>query len=159
VEGGEEPDVDNGGSLTITGSAVVGNTMPELINPRSNKTFNCTFPLDVKDPGQPPFLICGVGGPPNGETDSGEIEIDGPAGGLISRLDSSSSSAMSHGSAYLVVNYTNIPNSANTLSGNWTLSSPLGRGPWMDLSYTVTAFDTSNTSIIDMAISMCFDAL
>jgi hypothetical protein len=159
VEKGDDSDVDNGGSLTITGSAVVGKAMPDLINPRSNTTFNCTFPLDVKDPGQPAFLICGVGGPPNGETGGGTFEIDGPAGGLISRLDSSSGSAMSHGSAYLVVNYTNILYSAYKLSGNWTLSSSLGRGPWMDLSYNVTAFDTSNTSIADMAVSMCFDAL
>ncbi|KAE9379748.1 hypothetical protein N431DRAFT_478669 [Stipitochalara longipes BDJ] len=159
VKGGDESDVGNGGSLTITGSAVVGNAMPDLINPRSNTTFNCTFPLEAKDPGQPAFLICGVGGPPNGKTDGGEIEIKGLAGGLIPRLDSSSESALSHGSAYLVVNYTNVLYSAHTLSGNWTLSSSLGRGPWLDLSYTVTAVDTSNTSVIDMAVSMCFDAL
>lgn len=159
VEKGAESDVDNGRSLTITGSAVVGNAMPELINPRSNTTFNCTFPVGVKDPSQPAFLICGVGGPPNGKTESHEIEINGPAGGLISRLDLSSSSATSHGSAYLVVNYTNVLYSDYTLFEHWTLSSSLGKGPWMDLSYAVTATDISNTTIVDMAVSMCFDAL
>lgn len=44
-------------------------SIPEAIRP------SIVLFLDVKDPGQPVFQVCGVGGPPNGGTDGGEIEI------------------------------------------------------------------------------------
>jgi hypothetical protein len=154
--------VENLDRLRITGNAVVSNTMPDLVNSRSNTTFNCTLPLDSKAPGQPAFLICGVGGPPNGEMDDSDIVIGRPAGGLVSRLDSSNGSSIVHGSAYLVVNFTDVTDvifSTRTFYGNWTLSSYFGRGPWMNLNYTVTSFNTPNTGVVNMAVSMCFDAL
>lgn len=147
--------VDRQASLTITGNAVVRDTLPDLVNPQSNTTFDCTFSIDGHSPSQPAFLICGVGGGPNGEVDGSEVEIDGPAGGLISRLDSSNGRA--DGSAYLVVNYTKVASSNATFSQDWKLSSYLGRGPWMDLNYTFTAF--GNITFTEMAVSMCFDAL